>query len=75
MPADLLLGEDKRAVHLDFEHAATRPDELDLDVRELFPDAGFQTGSDGEVVSDSAVFDAQSPGHGSLRCAGCIREP
>jgi hypothetical protein len=56
--AGRLLRIDQRAVDFDLEDAAAGGDQLGLQA-ELPLDLVRQTGGDGLVVSDPAVFDAQ----------------
>jgi hypothetical protein len=57
MALQRLLREHPAAIHLYFEHAARRLDELDLRCRKGLTDLGRQTGSPGLIVSDDAEFD------------------
>jgi hypothetical protein len=54
---DDLLGEHAAPVHLDFEHATRRLDQLHVGVRVGLADLGRQTGGPRLIVSDDAVFD------------------
>ena len=62
VPPGGFLGENQIPVHLDFEHAALRGDQLDgRDPRfYFFQQIGRETHGAGGVVSNSAIFDADS---------------
>lgn len=57
MPAERLLGKDRRAVYSDLEDAAGGLGQLDHRLRVFPRELGRQTGGPGLVVSDDAVFD------------------
>ena len=56
VPAQRLLGKDAAPIHLHFEHAARRLDQLHVGMGIGLADFGRQTGGPRLVVSDDAVF-------------------
>ena len=70
MPSCLFLGEEEVAVHHDFENAAGRGGQLDLDAGEMLLQLSRQTGGSWLVVSNDAEFDANS--HGRLPVRGSL---
>jgi len=62
VPSQSQLREHERAVHGDFECAARRLDQADLDVPVSSLQLGRQTGGPGIVVSDDAILDADTHG-------------
>jgi hypothetical protein len=67
VPLQRLLRKHPATIHLHFEHAAGRLDELDLRLRKGPADLGRQTGSPWLVVSDYAKLDGDAHTEGYQR--------